>query len=197
MFFSKRSRQPITWLLVFLGNPGAQYDNSRHNVGYLTADALSRRVKKRIQRVKFKSWVADFDYGGVHVLAMKPTTYMNLSGEAVREAAAFYKIPPERVLVVCDDISLPVGKLRLRRHGSAGGHNGLKSIIGQLHSDQFPRLKIGVGAKPHPDYDLANWVLGHFSPEDAKIMDETADRACDAIVCLLALGMDRAMAKFN
>ena len=125
-------------------------------------------MKKRIQRVKFKSWVADFDYGGVHVLAMKPTTYMNLSGEAVREAAAFYKIPPERVLVVCDDISLPVGKLRLRRHGSAGGHNGLKSIIGQLHSDQFPRLKIGVSAKPHPDYDLANWVLGHFSPRTPR-----------------------------
>lgn len=160
MFFSKRSRQPITWLLVFLGNPGAQYDNSRHNVGYLTADALSRRVKKRIQRVKFKSWVADFDYGGVHVLAMKPTTYMNLSGEAVREAAAFYKIPPERVLVVCDDISLPVGKLRLRRHGSAGGHNGLKSIIGQLHSDQFPRLKIAWVRNPTR---TTTWLTGSWA----------------------------------
>ena len=197
MFFSKRSRQPISWLLVFLGNPGTQYDNTRHNVGYLTGDALSRRVKKRIQRIKFKSLVADFDYGGVRVLAMKPTTYMNLSGTAVREAATFHKIPPEHILVVCDDISLPVGKLRLRRHGSAGGHNGLRSIIAQLHSDQFPRLKIGVGQKPHPDYQLAAWVLGHFSPQDAKLIDETADRACDAIDCLLSKGMDQAMAKFN
>lgn len=154
-------------------------------------------MKKRVQRVKFKSWVADFDYGGVRVLAMKPTTYMNLSGEAVREAAAFYKIPPERILVVCDDISLPTGKLRLRRSGSAGGHNGLKSIIAQLHSDQFPRLKMGVGQKPHPDYDLADWVLGKFSPADAKIMNEAAERACDAIECLLSQGMDKAMAKFN
>ena len=154
-------------------------------------------MKKRIQRIKFKSLVADFDYGGVRVLAMKPTTYMNLSGTAVREAATFHKIPPEHILVVCDDISLPVGKLRLRRHGSAGGHNGLRSIIAQLHSDQFPRLKIGVGQKPHPDYQLAAWVLGHFSPQDAKLIDETADRACDAIDCLLSKGMDQAMAKFN
>ena len=131
------------------------------------------------------------------MLAMKPTTYMNLSGEAVREAAAFYKIPPERILVICDDISLPTGKLRLRRSGSAGGHNGLKSIIAQLHSDQFPRLKMGVGQKPHPDYDLADWVLGKFSPADAKIMQEASERACDAIECLLSQGMDKAMAKFN
>ena len=150
MFFSRRSRQTIQWLLVFLGNPGDRFDNTRHNIGYHTCDVLADRVKKRVQRVKFKSWVADFDYGGVRVLAMKPTTYMNLSGEAVREAAAFYKIPPERILVICDDISLPTGKLRLRRSGSAGGHNGLKSIIAQLHSDQFPRLKMGVGQKPHP-----------------------------------------------
>ena len=197
MFFSRRSRQSVNWLLVFLGNPGDRFENTRHNAGYRAADALSKRVKKRIQRVKFKSWVADFDYGGTRVLAMKPSTYMNLSGEAVREAAAFYKIPPERVLVICDDISLPVGKLRLRRHGSAGGHNGLKSVISQLHSDQFPRLKMGVGQKPHPDYDLADWVLGHFSPEDAKTMDEAAERACDAIELLLSEGMDRAMAKFN
>ena len=197
MFFSRRSRQTLTWLLVFLGNPGDRFDNTRHNIGYYTCDVLADRVKKRVQRVKFKSWVADFDYGGVRVLAMKPTTYMNLSGEAVREAAAFYKIPPERILVVCDDISLPTGKLRLRRSGSAGGHNGLKSIIAQLHSDQFPRLKMGVGQKPHPDYDLADWVLGKFSPADAKIMNEAAERACDAIECLLSQGMDKAMSKFN
>ena len=187
----------VDWLVVGLGNPGAKYEHTRHNMGFLTVDLLAEQAGVKLNKVKFKSAYNIIPFAGAKCLVMKPQTYMNLSGEAVREAAAFYKIPPERVLVVCDDISLPVGKLRLRRHGSAGGHNGLKSIIGQLHSDQFPRLKIGVGAKPHPDYDLANWVLGHFSPEDAKIMDETADRACDAIECLLAQGMDRAMAKFN
>lgn len=198
MIFGKnRSSGGVEWLLVCLGNPGDPYENTRHNVGFQVADEIAARKDVPVQRLKFRALTNTVELGGAKVLLMKPVTYMNLSGEAVREAAAFYKIPPERVLVVCDDISLPVGKLRLRRHGSAGGHNGLKSIIGQLHSDQFPRLKIGVGAKPHPDYDLANWVLGHFSPEDAKIMDETADRACDAIECLLAQGMDRAMAKFN
>ena len=128
---------------------------------------------------------------------MKPTTYMNLSGEAVREACMFYKLPPERVLVVSDDVSLPVGKIRLRRNGTAGGHNGLRSIIGQLHSDQFPRLKIGVGAKPHPDYDMADWVLGHFSKEDRKAVDAAIDRALDAMECLFTQGIDKAMSRYN
>ena len=122
---------------------------------------------------------------------------MNLSGEAVREACMFYKLPPERVLVVSDDVSLPVGKIRLRRNGTAGGHNGLRSIIGQLHSDQFPRLKIGVGAKPHPDYDMADWVLGHFSKEDRKAVDAAIDRAIDAMECLFTQGIDKAMSRYN
>lgn len=197
LFGTNKKSSSLDWIVVFLGNPGDKYENTRHNVGFMTADALGEKLNKPIQRLKFKALTNVVEYGGCRVLLMKPTTYMNLSGEAVREAAAFYKIPPERVLVICDDISLPVGKLRLRRHGSAGGHNGLRSIIGQLHSDQFPRLKIGVGQKPHPDYDLADWVLGHFSPQDAKVIDEAADRACDAIECLLSQGMDRAMAKFN
>lgn len=196
MFF-RRSRQPVQWLLVFLGNPGAKFDNTRHNAGFRAADALSRRVRKRIQRVKFKSWVADFDYGGTRVLAMKPSTFMNLSGEAVREAAAFYKIPPERVLVVCDDISLPVGKLRLRRHGSAGGHNGLKNIISHLGTDQFPRIKVGVGQKPSPDSDMVGWVLGTFTGQDRKVMEETIGRAADAVTVLLQHGIDQAMASYN
>ena len=137
------------------------------------------------------------EYGGCRVLLMKPTTYMNLSGEAVREACMFYKLPPERVLVVSDDVSLPVGKIRLRRNGTAGGHNGLRSIIGQLHSDQFPRLKIGVGAKPHPDYDMADWVLGHFSKEDRKAVDAAIDRALDAMECLFTQGIDKAMSRYN
>ena len=122
---------------------------------------------------------------------------MNLSGEAVRQAVQFYKLPPERVLVVCDDVSLPVGRLRLRRSGSAGGHNGLRSIIGQLHSDQFPRLKIGVGQKPHPDYDLADWVLGKFSKEDRKAIDAAVERSLDALQCALSQGIDQAMSRYN
>ena len=196
MFFSKRSRQPITWLLVFLGNPGAQYDNSRHNVGYLTADALSRRVKKRIQRVKFKSWVADFDYGGVHVLAMKPTTYMNLSGEAVREAVQFYKIPADHVLVICDDVSLPVGKLRVRPTGSAGGHNGIKNIIAHLGTQDFPRIKIGTGA-PGEGGDMIDWVIGVPSQAERKVLVESFQRAIEAAACIIEHGCQKAMNDFN
>lgn len=187
----------LDWILVCLGNPGDQYENTRHNVGFLTADALGERLGKPIQRLKFKALTNVVEYGGCRVLLMKPTTYMNLSGEAVREACQFYKIPPERVLVVSDDVSLPVGKLRLRRSGTAGGHNGLRSIIGQLHSDQFPRLKIGVGQKPHPDYDMADWVLGKFSKEDRKTIDAAIERALDAIECVFSQGMDRAMSQYN
>lgn len=187
----------LDWILVCLGNPGDQYENTRHNVGFMTADALGERLGKPIQRLKFKALTNVVEYGGCRVLLMKPTTYMNLSGEAVREACQFYKIPPERVLVVSDDVSLPVGKLRLRRSGTAGGHNGLRSIIGQLHSDQFPRLKIGVGQKPHPDYDMADWVLGKFSKEDRKTIDATIERALDAIQCVFSQGMDKAMSQYN
>lgn len=187
----------LDWILVCLGNPGDKYENTRHNVGFMTADALGERLNKPIQRLKFKALTNVVEYGGCRVLLMKPTTYMNLSGEAVREACQFYKLPPERVLVVSDDVSLPVGKLRLRRSGTAGGHNGLRSIIGQLHSDQFPRLKIGVGQKPHPDYDMADWVLGKFSKEDRKTIDAAIDRALDAIECVFSQGMDKAMSQYN
>lgn len=187
----------LDWILVCLGNPGDKYENTRHNVGFMTADALGERLNKPIQRLKFKALTNVVEYGGCRVLLMKPTTYMNLSGEAVREACQFYKLPPERVLVVSDDVSLPVGKLRLRRSGTAGGHNGLRSIIGQLHSDQFPRLKIGVGQKPHPDYDMADWVLGKFSKEDRKAIDAAVERALDAIECVFSQGMDKAMSQYN
>ena len=130
-------------------------------------------------------------------MLMKPVTYMNLSGEAVRQAAEFYKIPPERVLVISDDVSLPVGKLRIRKGGSAGGHNGLKSIIAQLGSDRFPRLKIGVGEKPHPDYDMADWVLSKFAGADRQMIEEAMKRAAAAVECLLRDGADQAMNKFN
>lgn len=197
IFGNNKKSSSLDWILVCLGNPGDQYENTRHNVGFLTADALGERLNKPIQRLKFKALTNTVEYGGTKVLVMKPTTYMNLSGEAVREACQFYKLPPERVLVVCDDVSLPVGKLRLRRNGSAGGHNGLRSIIGQLHSDQFPRLKIGVGQKPHPDYDLADWVLGKFPREDRKTVDAAVERALDAIECVFSKGIDRAMSQYN
>jgi PTH1 family peptidyl-tRNA hydrolase len=197
MLFGFGRKTPPEWLLVFLGNPGLKYDNTRHNAGFRTGAALEQKTGVRIQRSKFEALVADLEYGGVRVLVMLPQTFMNNSGNAVYAAANFYKIPPEHIIVVCDDISLPVGKLRLRAKGSAGGHNGLKDIIAQLGTERFPRVRIGVGAKPHPDYDLANWVLGRFSPEDSKKMDEAASTACDAIACILTEGMDKAMTKYN
>lgn len=197
LFGTNKKGSSLDWIVVFLGNPGDKYENTRHNVGFMTADALGEKLNKPIQRLKFKALTNVVEYGGCRVLLMKPTTYMNLSGEAVREACMFYKLPPERVLVVSDDVSLPVGKIRLRRNGTAGGHNGLRSIIGQLHSDQFPRLKIGVGAKPHPDYDMADWVLGRFSKEDRKAIDAAIDRAIDAMECLFTQGIDKAMSRYN
>lgn len=197
LFGTNKKGSSLDWIVVFLGNPGDKYENTRHNVGFMTADALGEKLNKPIQRLKFKALTNVVEYGGCRVLLMKPTTYMNLSGEAVREACMFYKLPPERVLVVSDDVSLPVGKIRLRRNGTAGGHNGLRSIIGQLHSDQFPRLKIGVGAKPHPDYDMADWVLGRFSKEDRKAIDAAIDRALDAMECLFTQGIDKAMSRYN
>ena len=195
MLFQRKA--PVSWLIVGLGNPGGQYDNTRHNVGFAVADELARRGGFSIQRVKFKALTNTATIGGQGALVMKPTTYMNLSGEAVGEAARFYKLSPDRVLVISDDVDLPLGKLRLRTGGSAGGHNGLKSVIQHLGSDQFPRLKVGVGGKPHPDYDLADWVLGKLQGEDKKLMDEAVKRAADAVECFLRDGSQKAMNQFN
>ena len=196
MFFHKKNGG-VDWLLVGLGNPGGQYENTRHNVGFLVADELAERSRVPIQRLRFRALTNTVTIGDQKVLLMKPVTYMNLSGEAVGEAARFYKLPPERVLVISDDVSLPVGKLRLRRGGSAGGHNGLKNIILHLGSDQFPRVKIGVGEKPHPDYDMADWVLSAFKGQDAADMELVAKKAADAVECYITEGADRAMNKFN
>ena len=196
MFFKDKLTN-VTWLVVFLGNPGRKYENTRHNVGFMTADVMEKDLDIRLWRVHFRSLTAKCRVGGEQVLLMKPQTYMNLSGEAVIQAAKFYKIPADHVLVVMDDVSLPVGKMRIRAKGSAGGHNGIKSLIQHLKSDQFPRIKIGVGAPPHPDYDMADWVLGKFQGQDAGEIAEVTKRAAEAIPVLIRDGVSAAMNQFN
>ena len=185
------------WLLVCLGNPGRQYENTRHNIGFLAADELGRREGIKINKLRYRALTGELRVGGQRVLVLKPQTYMNLSGEAVKLAGGFYKIPPDHVLVISDDVALPLGKLRIRAGGSAGGHNGLKNIIAHLGTDQFPRLKVGVGGKPYPDSDMADWVLGKFTGQDKAAMEQAIAKAADAVACLLEHGIDQAMAKFN
>lgn len=193
----KKPSGPVGWIVVFLGNPGTKYDKTRHNAGFMTADKCEKATGARITRVRFRALTDQTRVGEETVLLMKPQTYMNLSGEAVGEAAKFYKVPPERVLVVSDDVSLPTGKLRIRAKGSAGGHNGLKSIIQHLGTDAFPRVKIGVGAPPHPDYDMADWVLGRFTGKDAQDMDAACARAWEAVETVITQGTAKAMSQFN
>ena len=195
MFFGKKL--PVTWLVVGLGNPGDKYENTRHNAGFMAIDQLADRGDFPVQRLKFHALTHQATISGQGVLVMKPTTYMNLSGDAVAEAAAFYKVSEEHILVLCDDVSLPLGKLRIRTSGSAGGHNGLKSIIARLGTDKFPRVKIGVGGKPHPDYDMADWVLGKFVGPDKTAIDEATLRAAQAVECYLKDGPQKAMNQFN
>lgn len=192
-----QARQPIEWLVVGLGNPGSKYEGTRHNAGFRALDSYCARTGVKIDRMKFSALVGEATLGGKRVLLMKPQTFMNLSGEAVRDAAAFYKIPPERVIVLSDDVSLDVGTLRVRPKGSAGGQNGLKNIIYHLKSEDFPRVKIGVGKKPNPEYDLAAWVLGKFGAEDQAGIDKACADAVDAAACIIVEGCPAAAQKFN
>ena len=195
MFFKKPGG--VSWLIVFLGNPGPKYQGSRHNAGFMAADAMAKDKGIAINKLRFKALTAAVDIGGESVLLMKPQTYMNLSGEAVAQAVRFYKIAPEHVLVVSDAMSLPVGKLRIRVKGSAGGHNGLKNIIAHLGTENFPRIRLGVGAPPHPDYDVKDWVLSGFKNQDAELMADAAQRAAKAAEAYIAEGAERAMNRFN
>ncbi len=197
MFGLKKNMGGVDFLLVGLGNPGRDYEQTRHNVGFLTVDELAERHHVPVQKLKYRALTNTITMDGAKVLLMKPVTYMNVSGEAVGEAARFFKLPPERILVISDDTDLPVGKLRLRRRGSAGGHNGLKSIISHLGTEDFPRVKIGVGGKPHPDYDMADWVLGRFSGDDRARIRSAIGQAADAATLIITHGMDEAMSRFN
>ena len=190
-------RSSCQWMIVGLGNPGREYERTRHNVGFRASNLVAQALHTKIDRLKFQALTRAVDYGDLRILLVQPQTYMNLSGAAVSALASYYKIPPERILVISDDTALAAGRLRIRQKGSAGGHTGRKSIIQHLGSDQFPRIRVGVGEKPHPDYDLADWVLGKFQGEDKKIMEQAVERAADAVECLLREGIDRAMNRFN
>lgn len=197
MFFDKNRGAGAEWLVVGLGNPGEKYENTRHNVGFLTVDELAERARVPVQKLKHRALTNTLEVGGVKVLLMKPVTYMNLSGEAVGEAAAFYKVPPERILVLSDEVALSPGKIRVRRSGSAGGRNGLKDIIAHLGTDQFPRIRVGVGAPQHPEHEMVDWVIGGFTPAERKVVDEAVGRAVDAALCVIESGVQEAQNRFN
>ena len=197
MFDRLRSGGGVSWIIVFLGNPGAKFNGTRHNAGFMAADAMAKDLNLSINKMRFRALTATASIGGEKVLLMKPQTYMNLSGEAVGQAAKFYKVKPDHVIVVSDETAIPIGKLRIRKSGSAGGHNGLKNLILHLGTDPFPRMRMGVGAAPHPDYDMADWVLGTFKNQDAEIMAELAKKVSAALQCYIIDGADRAMNKFN
>ena len=198
MFGRKKfSNSSIEYIIVGLGNPDRKYENTRHNAGYMALDYIADKLNVKVKRIKFKSFVGECEIAGRRVLLMKPTTYMNNSGQAVVEAMKFYKIPAEKVLILLDDVNLDVGKTRIRLKGSDGGQNGMKNIIYLSGSDAFPRIKIGIGKKPHPDYDLAAWVLSRFSADELKALEQVHKNCVEAVELIIDGKADRAMNKFN
>ncbi|MDO5444063.1 MAG: aminoacyl-tRNA hydrolase [Eubacteriales bacterium] len=195
MFFKKPSG--ISWIVVFLGNPGPKYSGTRHNAGFITADEAEKKLNIQINKSRFKALTATCEISGEKVLLMKPQTYMNLSGDAVSQAVSFYKIPPDHVIVVSDEMSLPVGRIRVKPKGSAGGHNGLKSIISALGTEEFPRIRLGVGMPPSSEYDVKDWVLSTFRNQDAEDISSAAKRAADAVFSYISDGPEKTMNKFN
>lgn len=197
MFSKKKFSSSVEYMVVGLGNPDKKYENTRHNTGFICLDKVAEKFGANVNRIKFKSLVGECTIEGKKVLLMKPQTYMNNSGQAVVEAMNFYKIPAENVVLIFDDISLDVGKMRIRRKGSDGGQNGVKNIIYLSGKDTFPRIKVGIGKKPHPDYDLAKWVLSKFSSDEIKLIDQMADNCCEALPYILDGNVDKAMNMFN
>ncbi len=185
------------WLIVGLGNPGKQYERTRHNCGFRALDVIAQKLGCKIDKGKFQGLYGQVTYGGGKLFLLKPQTFMNLSGRSVLQLSAYYNIPPQRIIVLFDDISLPPGRLRIRGDGSAGGHNGIKSIIQELGSQEFPRVKIGVGAKPHPEQDLADWVLSTFSAAEEKNLQFALENAADAALCIIDKGIYEAANRFN
>jgi PTH1 family peptidyl-tRNA hydrolase len=197
MFFKKKTGSPIDFMIVGLGNPGIQYENTRHNAGFIALDAIADAWGIKVDKAKFRAYMGEGKVGDKRVLLLKPQTYMNNSGEAVSQAMKFYKLSPQNVLLLFDDISLPVGGLRVRRQGSAGGQNGVKSIIALCGSDTFPRIKMGIGAKPHPDYNLADWVLSKFSKTELETVKETAKKAVGAARLIVDGNIEEAMNQYS
>ena len=185
------------WLIVGLGNPGPEYAKTRHNCGFRALDILAGKLNCRVDKSKFQGLYNQVSYKDNKLYLLKPQTFMNLSGQSVKQLAAFFHIPPQNIIVMFDDISLEPGRLRIRSDGSAGGHNGIKSIISCIGSQDFPRVKIGVGAKPHPDYDLANWVLSNFTASEEKDLSSALDRAADAALCIIDRGVPETANRYN
>ena len=185
------------WLIVGLGNPGPEYAKTRHNCGFRALDILAQKLGCKVDKGKFEGLYGQTTYEGHKLFLLKPLTYMNLSGRSVLQLSAYFNIPPQRIVVIFDDISLDIGRLRIRSNGSAGGHNGIKSIISQLGSQDFPRVKVGVGAKPNPDFDLADWVLSAFSASEEKTLQAALDLAADAALCIVSQGTMEAANRFN
>ncbi|MGN1051187.1 MAG: aminoacyl-tRNA hydrolase [Acutalibacteraceae bacterium] len=197
MFFKKKYGGSVDFIVAGLGNPERKYENTRHNAGFIILDKIAQKMSADVSRIKFKALTGICSFGDSKVLLMKPQTYMNESGASVTEAMNFYKIPPERVIVIFDDISLDVGKMRIRKKGSDGGQRGMRSIIAMSGSDMFQRIKIGIGNKPHPEYDLKDWVLSKFTKEEMKALCEVAEKAGDALSLMIEGETDRAMNKYN
>ena len=186
-----------SWLIVGLGNPGKEYERTRHNAGFRAVDLLASKLGCKIDKSKFQGLYGQVNYGGKKLMLLKPLTYMNLSGRSVLQLSAYFNIPPQRIIVMFDDISLEPGRLRIRADGSAGGHNGIKSIIQEVGSQAFPRVKIGVGAKPNPEYDLADWVLSTFSAKEEKALAVALENAADAALAVIDHGVPEAATRFN
>lgn len=196
-FYSAVATGTVEYIVAGLGNPGKEYENTRHNMGFMAVDHIAEKLGFAIKKLKFQALCGDAVIEGKRVLFLKPSTYMNKSGESVRDAMRFYKVPIENVIVISDDISLGVGKMRIRRSGSDGGQKGLKNIIYLTGRDDFPRIRLGVGAKPHPDMDLAAWVLSRFSKDEGKLLEPVWENTFEAVKLIVQDKIDEAMNRYN